>query len=136
MNSCFHLILDTTPPQLEIYAPSYTTKNARTPIIIKANETLSSYQEIYIIDSYNNRHDLTFAHDGDSFVGELYFKSYPIGISTLYVRVKDEVDNLSKLYSHSISIMESEILTCKMDLYVMKNKLQVFSMKNEMLVIT
>jgi hypothetical protein len=139
------LELDTTAPTLHIYAPSYTTRSTITPITIEANETIGSHQEIYVIDSAGNRKDLTFTHEGSSLVGELSFNDYPIGIATLYVRLKDEVDNVSSLYSHTISIMESEILTSEMKIEIMQNQMGVVTMnqminvqtmKNEMAVIS
>lgn len=139
------LELDTTAPTLYIYAPSYTTRSAVTPITIEANETLASYQDIYIVDAEGNKKDLTFTHEGSSLVGELSFNDYPLGIATLYVRLKDDVDNVSSLYSHSFSIMESEILTSKMNLEIMQNQMGVVmmnqminvqTMKNEMAVIS
>ena len=70
--SYIYLTLDTTPPELSIFVPSYTTKTALTPIRIQSNESLSTYQEIYIIDALGNRHDLTFAHEDNLLVGECY----------------------------------------------------------------
>jgi hypothetical protein len=139
------LELDTTAPELEIFAPSYTTRSALTPVTIQANENLGTYQDVYVLDSKGSRHDLTFAHEGSSLVGELYLNGYPLGISTLYVRLMDEVDNVSSVYSHSFSIMESEILTSEMSLFIMSNQMntstmsnqmQVSTMKNEMVVVS
>lgn len=126
------LELDTTPPILEIYAPNYTTRSALTPITIQSNELLSSYQEVYIVDSEGERRDLTFAHEGSALVGSLYLNGYSVGIATLYVRLKDEVDNISALYSFSFNIIESEILTSEMSLYRMDNQLSLSEMSNQL----
>jgi hypothetical protein len=116
-----------------------------TPIMIQANESLSSYQELYIIDSEGNRHDLTFSHEGDALMGELSLNGYPVGIATLYVRLKDEVDNLSSIYSFAFHIENSKFFTSemaistmknKMDVYTMQNEMDIHSMKNEMVVVT
>lgn len=145
MSSHFYLTLDTTPPQLEIYAPTYTTRNTLTPITIQSNETLSSYQEVYIMDSENTRHNLTFTHKDNQLIGSLYLSGYPIGIATLFVRLKDEVDNYSDLYFHSFTIIESEILTAQMEVRLMANEMiieklsnefEIKIMKNEMVVVT
>ncbi|MBO0962389.1 hypothetical protein J1P26_22055 [Neobacillus sp. MM2021_6] len=125
------LELDTTAPTLEIYAPNYTTRSALTPVTIQANEPLSSYQEVYIVDALGGRHDLTFAHEDDNLVGYLSLNGYPLGIATLYCRLMDTVDNLSSLYSHSFSIMESEILTAEMSLQFMDNAMQVQTMNQD-----
>jgi hypothetical protein len=137
--------LDTTGPRVEIHAPSYTNKSAKTPINIVANESLASYQEIYIMDAEGVRHDLTFLHSDNEFVGEMYFNDYPLGVTTIYARVKDTVDNMSNLASFSFYIRESEILTLDMSVEVMANQMNISTMniemntqtmKNEMSVIT
>lgn len=104
MNNYFTLTLDTTGPIINIIAPSYTTPQTSDEISIVANETLSTYQEFYIVDSAGVRHDLTFDYEGDRFVGLVSFSGYPFGTATIYARVKDEVMNISELVSKTISI--------------------------------
>ena len=101
----FTLELDTTPPTLEIISPQYTLRNTETEIIIQANEELALYQDIYIIDPDGVRHDFTFSHQGDSFYGLVTLSELPLGISTIYAQVKDEVHNLSPLTSRPILIV-------------------------------
>lgn len=156
------LNLDTTPPNLEIHAPNYTTRTSNTIISIESNEELSTYQEIYILDSEGVNHELTFSMVDNELLGNVYLHGFPTGIATLYVRLKDRVDNVSQLYSHSFYIMESEILTSELlieymnhtittqsmfndsiidlmnnesSLTIMSNKKNISSMKNEMAVI-
>lgn len=100
--------MDTIAPKLEIISPQYTTREMQNTITIQANEEVSSYQEIYIIDSNNNRHDYTFSKVGeDKYVGYLNFYDYPIGIVTIYARLKDTVDNISNLFSKTMEIKDS-----------------------------
>jgi hypothetical protein len=141
-NNYVLLTLDTTAPSLNIYAPSFTTRTSRTPITIEADEPIQQ-QEIYLLDAEGERHDVTFSLHENILEGELYFDSFPLGISTLYVRVKDEVENESDLYTHSFSIVESEILTSEislalmqhdMTLNMMNHELHIDTMKNEMAV--
>lgn len=101
------LELDTTPPQLEIYAPKYTTKETENHITIESNERLSTYQEIYIIDSNGNKFNLHFDLKENILFGKVKFNHLSLGIATLFVRVKDEVDNLSDLYQHKIEIKDN-----------------------------
>lgn len=103
--------MDISPPKVEILSPNYTTTQARTEITISSNETLDTWQDIYIVDSLGNRHDLTFRYDNNEFVGELYFNDYPYGISTIYAQVRDDVYNKSALVSKTINIVGSETLT-------------------------
>lgn len=126
-----YLELDTTAPILEIFAPNYTTRSSNTIITIKSNEMLSSYQEIFIIDSENNRNDLTFSLDNDSLTGNIFLHGYSIGIAILYVRLKDIVENVSSLYSHTFYIMESEILTSEIILNTMDNVSELQTMYNQ-----
>lgn len=104
MANYFTLDLDTTGPIINIIAPSYTTPQTSDEISIVANETLSTYQEIYIVDSQGVRHDLTFTYENDRFVGLVSFSGYPFGPATIYAQVKDEVFNASELVSKTINI--------------------------------
>lgn len=126
--------LDTTGPELEIFAPAYTTRSAMTPVIIQSNEPVSSFQDVYILDSGGNRHAFTFAHKGNTLEGELYLSGFTIGSATLFVQLKDEVDNLSKVYSHSFKVMQSELLKSVMSLKPMATEVEVQSMRNQLFV--
>jgi hypothetical protein len=100
--------LDTTKPEIEIYAPKYTTKEITNTITIKSNEALADYQEIYVIDSYGDRYDYTFEKESNSeFVGLIKFSNLPIGVVTIYARMKDDVDNYSDTVSLPINLKES-----------------------------
>ncbi|MGD6876747.1 hypothetical protein [Bacillus infantis] len=101
------LELDTTPPEIEIYSPTYVTRETDNLITIIGSEELSTYQEIYIVDSQGNRFDYTFTHDNNSFVGKVKLNELSLGTATLYVRVKDTVDNISELKSHMFEIKEN-----------------------------
>lgn len=99
--------LDTTPPEIEIISPRYTTHDITNEIIITANEPLSSFQKIYTIDSQGNRFNHTFKHNGNEFIGSIRFNEFSYGIATIYAQLKDEVDNPSALVSKPIEIKES-----------------------------
>jgi hypothetical protein len=99
--------LDTTSPQIEVFAPRYTTDDIINKITIESNEKLANYQEVYVIDSKGLRHDYTFSRDSENtFTGIIRFINYPLGIATIYARMKDEVDNFSNIASTSIEIKE------------------------------
>lgn len=105
MSSFVIIELDTTPPQIEVYAPRYTTDAITNEITIESNEPLASYQEIYIIDSNGDKYDYTFEQkDEDTFVGIIRFNNIAMGIATIYVRMKDGVDNFSNVVSKAIEI--------------------------------
>ncbi|MGP4063102.1 hypothetical protein [Halobacillus sp. H74] len=106
MSGSFQLELDTKGPDIELTAPNYTTSSAKTDIWIYGNEELSPYQDFYFIDAAGDRRNVLFEHLGDRFHGVMYFNDFPIGISTLYVQVKDKVDNLSNVETVSINISE------------------------------
>lgn len=107
MSSIVYIELDTKSPNLEIYAPSYTTTDLDNTIILESDESLSDFQEIYLIDSEGARYDYTFNKEKDNMlVGKINFTTFPIGVATLYARVKDDVENVSELISKSIDIKE------------------------------
>ena len=108
MSSFLYIELDTTPPEIEIIAPSYTTTDLLNTIKIEADENISDYQEIYVIDSNGDRHDYTFKKEkANLLIGQISFFNFPFGLSTIYVRLKDNVDNTSELISKSIIIRET-----------------------------
>lgn len=120
MSSFFTLWLDTTPPQLEVVMPSYTLPQIYTQIDIYSNEILSSYQEIYLIDSNGDRFDYTFANYGDRLQGTVRFNNVAIGMATMYIRLKDEVGNISDTYIKNILIRESGMLKIEKDVSTRK----------------
>lgn len=108
MTSYIQIELDTTKPEISLYAPRYTTEDITNVITIEADEALSSYQEVYVIDSVGNRHDYTFEKESShQYVGRVRFNTLPLGICTIYARMKDDVDNTSDLASASIELKKS-----------------------------
>lgn len=105
MSSFFNLTLDTTPPSLNIISPDYSVQTMGDEIQVVSSEKLSSFQEIYFIDSAGKRFNCTFNNNEDNvLIGEVYFNC-SVGVGNLYVRVKDEVDNISDLYTKSICVL-------------------------------
>ncbi|MFZ7103345.1 MAG: hypothetical protein ACOWWO_11920 [Peptococcaceae bacterium] len=109
MSSYFTLELDTTSPSLEIFAPDYTMKDTETEIRITANENLSTFQEIYIIDSLGQRHDHIFAYQGNVFAGILNFNNFPSGPATIYAYLKDDLYNLASI-TKTIAVISDQVL--------------------------
>jgi hypothetical protein len=108
MSSYFTLTLDTTGPIIQIYAPSYSSKESNNIITVVGNETLSNFQDIYIIDSQGARHDVTFSFDGvNTFTGSIVFNGFPIGVSTIFAQLQDDVGNFSNIATAHISIIMS-----------------------------
>jgi hypothetical protein len=107
MASFFSLQLDTTAPQIEIVAPSYTVYDEDNYIEIRSNEQLDQWQEIYIVDAAENRYDFTFLLNEDRtlLTGVVVFpQTMSSGIATMYARVRDEVFNVSLVASKTINI--------------------------------
>jgi len=109
-SSSFELILDTTPPDISITAPSYTIPQVDTDIVVQASEALSG-QEIYFIDTSGARYDYLFTLNGDAYDGVVQFNDVACGIGTLYAKVWDDVRNASALVSRSINILPSAQFT-------------------------
>jgi hypothetical protein len=98
---------DTTGPQIEVIAPTYTTPNSVTEIRIQSNKPLSNWQEIYALDALGNRQDLTFEYHEDHFIGHVIFNFCSLGLVTIYAQTKDRSLNTSNLASKIIYVMES-----------------------------
>lgn len=105
MASYVILGFDTTPPQLQVYAPRYTTNETLNTITIESNEPLGEYQDIYIIDNSGTRHNLTFQRvTSRQYVGNIILNFVPNGIVSLYARMKDDVDNFSNVVTTVIEV--------------------------------
>lgn len=100
------LTLDTTPPQVEIVAPTFVPQSAIAPIpiYVHANEELDPWHEVYFVDADGVRHDYTLLHQGDMLSGAIPVHQMPTGIGTLYARVRDTVHNVSDIATHSIYV--------------------------------
>ena len=108
MSSYVYIELDTKSPTIKIHAPSYTTTDLINNIILESDESLSDFQDIYVIDEYGVRHDYTFVKNGDNeFVGSVKFTGFPLGVATIYATLSDIVDNMSLVYSKNIEIVNS-----------------------------
>lgn len=119
MANYFSLTLDTTSPTLSIAVPQYTSPNIYTDISIVANENLMDYQDIYIIDSDSVRHDLILGFsDTNELTGRFIFNEFPLGIATIYARLKDDVGNLSSLYSKTINIVQNQSLIIEVETFL------------------
>jgi len=106
MNNHFLLDLDTTAPNVEIYAPYFTTPTATVYIFIEADEPLDNWQEIYTIDSEGTRRDYIFSFDGNAqFTGAISMIDYhPEGNVAIYARVRDTVHNTSHLVEKTMLV--------------------------------
>lgn len=99
---------DTTPPKIQIIAPNYTTRDMVTEISITANEKLDNWQDIYVIDAEGVRHNLIFTLSGSNkFIGKVIFSDLPLGIATIYAKVRDDVYNESDIAIKLIEIKDS-----------------------------
>ena len=104
MANSFNLFLDTTGPEIMVFAPDYTVKNSLADFEVRANERLAVDQEFYFLDSEGKRHDVIFQYNGDSFLGWVDFGQFPEGIAVFYAQVMDEVGNPSPVVTHTVLI--------------------------------
>lgn len=108
MSSFVYIELDTSPPEIRIYAHSYTTKDLINTIRIESNEATSDARETYVIDSNGVKHDFTFKkEEANLLIGEISFFNFPLGKATIYAKLEDTVGNMSDLVSKAIEIKES-----------------------------
>jgi len=125
--SYIQVYLDTTPPQLTLYFPHKTTQESTELISIHADENLSSNQEIIIIDSQNNEHHYTFTLSADkrSYSGTVSFANYPLGITTINVRLYDEVNNPTSTYQETFLISSPTTQSLLLTLNEFERNLQI-----------
>lgn len=109
MASYVQITFDRTSPEIEIYAPRYTTNEIVNIITVEANEPLSTHQEFYVEDGQGGIHNYTFIQsEPHIFTGRIRFNdNVPYGILKIFARVRDEVDNESNLVMATIELKES-----------------------------
>jgi hypothetical protein len=107
MSSFITLVLDTTSPTIEVFAPNDTTTETVTLYRIEANEPLSNIQNFYFRDSNGLRHDVTLQFFGTYFEGNISFSNFSDGMATFYAQVFDEVLNKSNLVQHNTNVVET-----------------------------
>jgi hypothetical protein len=127
MAGFFTLTLDTTGPQIDIYAPPYSNRSSNNEIRIVSNELLADYQEVYVVDSQGVRHDIILSFDGNQELsGNIQFTDYPMGIATIYAMVRDDVSNNSNLASRAINIISShDSLMLRLTLLELKSNVEL-----------
>lgn len=111
MSASFVLELDTGGPQLNVVGPYYTVPYAHTEFVIEASETLGTWQDIYVIDSGGNKHPLIMTIAGKTCTGSYNFADCTLGIATLYIRLEDDVHNLSETAQFTINILLGGIVS-------------------------
>jgi hypothetical protein len=99
----FYLEKDTTPPVICIDTASRISPDSIVPIKFIANEPLSNFQSIFIVDAEGTRHPYIFEYVKDICTYE-GFEGYLSGFSVLYGEFKDEVDNPSVIASKVIYV--------------------------------
>lgn len=119
MSNCFELILDTTPPILDIYTPSNTQNGIITNIYIESTENIGVVEELFIIDAVGNRLDLIGSINEDQLDISVNL-NIALGIATIYCRLKDEVFNLSDLFHKSFEVSGEMDLKIILDTQIRK----------------
>lgn len=119
--SHFYLNLDTTAPTVDIDAPKYAFQGGIDGISIKSDERLSSFQDIYAIDSEGQKHEFVFklSEDKQKYIGTISFNEFPFGEATVYIRISDEVGNTTDVHKINLNVISSLIgntLTATIDI--------------------
>lgn len=110
MSSYVMIRLDTTPPTLQIHAPSYVSVGSITDVVVEANENVVN-QDIYILDSLGRKHAVVGLVEGNRITCTLNFNEYPYGIATMYASATDEVLNQSGIVSASFNVLSNDFYT-------------------------
>lgn len=132
-NGVFTLELDTTPPDLRVFSPSYCTRKTKTRITISSDDILGNNQEIYSIDGNGVRRNYIFIKQDDyTYESEVTFTEYPLGVARFYARLDDEVLNESSLYEFRINIIEAGLGEISTSVFISKKDMMAVTNKKEM----
>ena len=107
MSAYFILTLDTEGPYIEIDSPAFIDMEEEFTITINSEESLKAayIHELYLIDSFGTRFDLSYSINTHSLVSTLSLNSLgaSLGFITIYALVYDEVLNPSNEAYKNIS---------------------------------
>lgn len=102
----FFLTLDTTPPDISIYAPSVSNRVTADEIRVEASEETLDWQNIYAIDAKGVKHTITFNRESETeYTASVTFSGFPYGIATIFAQLQDTVGNVSKLATFNVNII-------------------------------
>jgi hypothetical protein len=104
----FYLDLEATA---EVIVPQYTTNEALTHIRIISDSILDEIYNIKIVDSLGIEHVFPTNHtDTDNYDLEVVLNDYPLGITTFYASIKDQVGNTKDLVPTIFEIYKATLL--------------------------
>lgn len=116
MPSFLTVSLDTTSPTIEIQSPSYSTRTLPLSVTVQGDELLDTTAEIYTIDSLGVRRNYNFTYQTTRFSSSIDLTSYPLGMITIYAKVRDTVFNYSALVSKQVNLVaSSDAIKVKVD---------------------
>lgn len=137
MHAWFAIELDTTGPQIEVYAQSWVAVNNQLYVTVEYDDVIDEGWYISrLVDSRGNSHDIVLQNIDGLLIGSLQILSIPPGTSTLEVRLRDTVHNLSNLVRKQIEILPSSVLNLELDNYVSPIKLDATCVEMELDAIT
>ena len=116
LNNYFVIELDTTPPELTLYAPQYAQYGEVIEFIVEANEKLDSHKQNAYVMFGNNRYDivLRYNEENNEYVGLFQTNIYASETCIIYVELYDEVGNKGTA-NHLIEIYSSRQLSIDYD---------------------
>jgi len=104
----FYLDLEATA---EVIAPQYTTNEALTHIRIVSDSILDEIYNIKIVDSLGAEHLFPNNYiDTDNYDLEVVLSDYPLGTTTFYASIKDQVGNTKDLAPTTFEIYKATLL--------------------------
>jgi hypothetical protein len=130
MASWLTLELDTTPPNVEIYSPTYLAKDSTNQIEIVADEVLAkSGHNIYTVDANRIIRPLNLTYDNNKLYGNIDVYDYPVGQLYIFAQLLDDVFNTSILYSKTVNVVNN-LGKMKLNLSTANTSTNISSLEN------
>lgn len=133
----FYLELDTTGPDVTIYAPYDEMEGATLYFTVEASSTVNPGVYICYIENpqgIQTSIPLALLPDKMTYMASFQLPLGTTGIYTLYAQVVDDVNNPSSLVSHSVLIRAHSLCVCDIALEQCRNTIDVCS-QNTIIVI-
>lgn len=136
-NNYFYLELDTTGPDISIYAPYDEMEGAILYFSIVASSPVNPGVYICYIENPQGVQtpiSLALLPDGMTYTASFHLPLSVTGVFTIYAQVVDDVNNPSPLVSHSVLIRARSLCVCDIALEQCRNTIDVCS-QNTIIVI-
>jgi hypothetical protein len=110
MSNHVFITLDTKKPEVTMTAPNEINRATPQSVIIQSDESLLSEYSAFFSDIKGVKYPIELSISGGNLTGQLDLSGVPIGTGVVFVTVKDEVGNESRVLRKEITVTDDALL--------------------------